>query len=902
MADADRIKLSYVEEPAFAQTPIAIKAQGALTLALQPIGEAKAIQTLTIAVNPADGDTITIESKTYTFQSALTDVNGNVQIGGSAAATQLNLEGAINLTGTPGTDYALSMTQNNDVSIGVFATDVATLTALAAGSAGNSIDVSETFTSGSNFFGGATLLGGTDADTFTIGIKVYTLKNTLSAADGDIKIGASLADTQDNIEKAINLTGVAGVNYSTGMTANTDVTASGFVANVSTLTAIAAGTAANTLPLAETFASASNFFDAATLGNVIAGTDVQLKEIRVTSESLKQSTDTAASAELREDRQLADLIRTNINAEGDINTEISYESHEELMAGALFSPNFTSEVILNKTSYFTLASDQSINDESGNFIIDGYKLGSIIEIRNFTNAVNNGFKKIISLAAGKMVLRGFSVMVDEQDLGVAAQGTLTLAAQPVPMTLAQGTLTLDTNPTDGDTFTIGSKTYTLQSTLTDVDGNIQLAGNLATTKANIIDAINLTGNVGLDYAASMTINQEAKIAAFIADDAILTAKVADTAGNAVVTTEVFTAGTNVFDDTTLGTTTLGAIGDEVTIDVKVYKFAPNGDLFDADGTIEVGGSLGATQTNIENAINLTGTPGTGYGANMTIHPTVTSGAFAADDAILTAKLAGVAGNSIVTTETFTSGLNFFDAGTLGTTTLGSGNADAIQVTQTGEITNGTTTRFFTIEKEFTDLAAAFAVYRGMVASSMTMTLEAENISTGSFSFIGKKEEDTDVSIGTVAALELSTNPVVSAIEDTNAILEGGTDFGATQIAFTIENNLRPRPQIGELGAISIGSGIVGVTGTLQGYYEDKGVIKKYLNFTTSSLMFLATDAGGNVYIIDFPKVKYSDGERTAGGQNSDIIAALEFTAVRCPSEDVTIRIAKLTGPGIIGDC
>ena len=55
-------------------------------------------------------------------------------------------------------------------------------------------------------------------------------------------------------------------------------------------------------------------------------------------------------------------------------------------------------------------------------------------------------------------------------------------------------------------------------------------------------------------------------------------------------------------------------------------------------------------------------------------------------------------------------------------------------------------------------------------------------------------------------------------------------------------------------------------------------------------------------MYDMPKVKYSSGQRVAGGQNSDIIADMEFTAVRCPSENITLRIAKFTGAGIVDDC
>lgn len=56
--------------------------------------------------NVSDGDQAVIDTKTYTFKTALTPTEGQVLIGGSADASLLNLIRAINHSGTPGTDYS----------------------------------------------------------------------------------------------------------------------------------------------------------------------------------------------------------------------------------------------------------------------------------------------------------------------------------------------------------------------------------------------------------------------------------------------------------------------------------------------------------------------------------------------------------------------------------------------------------------------------------------------------------------------------------------------------------------------------------------------------------------------------------------------------------------------------
>jgi hypothetical protein len=116
---------------------------------------------------------------------------------------------------------------------------------------------------------------------------------------------------------------------------------------------------------------------------------------------------------------------------------------------------------------------------------------------------------------------------------------------------ASGTLTVDTLPTANDTMTIGPKVYTFKAVAA-VDGEIAIAaGDLATTKTNIVAAIN--GSSGPNDP-----NPVATAAAFIGDDCVITARLPGTGGNAIVSTETFTAGTNVFDAAVLGTTVAGS--------------------------------------------------------------------------------------------------------------------------------------------------------------------------------------------------------------------------------------------------------------------------------------------------------------------------------------------------------
>ena len=75
-----------------------------------------------------------------------------------------------------------------------------------------------------------------------------------------------------------------------------------------------------------------------------------------------------------------------------------------------------------------------------------------------------------------------------------------------PTHQANNALTYFTTPLNGETFTIGTKTYTLQTVLTNVDGNILIGGSREQAILNTTAAINLGAGAGADYAAAMTLH------------------------------------------------------------------------------------------------------------------------------------------------------------------------------------------------------------------------------------------------------------------------------------------------------------------------------------------------------------------------------------------------------------
>jgi len=231
---------------------------------------------------------------------------------------------------------------------------------------------------------------------------------------------------------------------------------------------------------------------------------------------------------------------------------------------------------------------------------------------------------------------------------------------------------------------------------------------------------------------------------------------------------------------------------------------------------------------------------------------------------------------------------------------------AITITQLGSITNGTTATSFSIERQYTDLVSpdVFAIFKGLIPSQMSIAVVADQIITGAFEFLGKSVASATASVG-VANDAAPSDEVMSAVEDVHAIMEGAggvtgnpTDYSTTDFAFTLINNLRARAEVGQLGPPSIGAGTIGVTGTIRALFRDIVVIDKFLNDTLSELALIVQDSAGKGYAIDFPNVRYTSGQRVAGGQNTDIIADMAFTATMHSAgstpENKTMRIARKT--------
>lgn len=228
-------------------------------------------------------------------------------------------------------------------------------------------------------------------------------------------------------------------------------------------------------------------------------------------------------------------------------------------------------------------------------------------------------------------------------------------------------------------------------------------------------------------------------------------------------------------------------------------------------------------------------------------------------------------------------------------TLSDGDAGAqITLTQGKYIVNGTTLDTYNVERLYEDLSNVLALFTGMGINTMALTTPSDAMSTLSFGLIGRKEESLAASGGTGYTAATTTKPM-TVINDMTAFLENGVPAGFLTASFNINNNLRIRQEGGiadSAGPTGLGMGKFTIDGTMDVFFRTSVLFDKYLNQTESSIAVQFRNSTGEGYIFELPRIRITDGQREAGGENTDIIAKIKFGAFMHETEGKTVRIAS----------
>lgn len=159
------------------------------------------------------------------------------------------------------------------------------------------------------------------------------------------------------------------------------------------------------------------------------------------------------------------------------------------------------------------------------------------------NAVNaTGLLTLTGVVTdGEKILIGDQIYEFAADSAQTVGAPGTIAMDIVEFTVeAEQTLTVDTQPTVGDTMTIGTKEYTFVAIGTEEeDGEISVGDDLGEAQVNIVAAINGTDEFNIAHALVYSTDFDDDVCSIIAF-------IGGTVGNTIDTTETFDEDTNVF--------------------------------------------------------------------------------------------------------------------------------------------------------------------------------------------------------------------------------------------------------------------------------------------------------------------------------------------------------------------
>jgi hypothetical protein len=239
-------------------------------------------------------------------------------------------------------------------------------------------------------------------------------------------------------------------------------------------------------------------------------------------------------------------------------------------------------------------------------------------------------------------------------------GTTTGSASATGILTGNGTNSLCPSGTNVQVIVNGKK-YRFEETNVDggldgADYNVKYGATEQASLQNLVAAINLTGTAGVTYSTATVINPDLTASLSASNQITLTAKTTGTAGNAITlavndsanaTEPLSFSGATLFGGAATATCRvklsardLGEDGNGITLQASyVGTLTHDGTIPDNNSTVTVGaktytlktaltpaanevliaGSADAAMLNLARAVNLTGTPGTDYGAATTIN-------------------------------------------------------------------------------------------------------------------------------------------------------------------------------------------------------------------------------------------------------------------------------------------
>lgn len=160
--------------------------------------------------------------------------------------------------------------------------------------------------------------------------------------------------------------------------------------------------------------------------------------IRFNSSDLSRDTAQIESEEINDARQREKARQGTYSIAGTLVANVSYGSHDALLAAA-FQSSWVTKPTITAATISAAAADDSFNDSGSGFVAAGFKVGDYVTVTGFTGDVANNITdgRIIALTAGKMTIdavKGAAIVDDAEgeSVTIAVAGDYLDVSSTVP--------------------------------------------------------------------------------------------------------------------------------------------------------------------------------------------------------------------------------------------------------------------------------------------------------------------------------------------------------------------------------------------------------------------------------------------------------------------------------------
>lgn len=212
---------------------------------------------------------------------------------------------------------------------------------------------------------------------------------------------------------------------------------------------------------------------------------------------------------------------------------------------------------------------------------------------------------------------------------------------------------------------------------------------------------------------------------------------------------------------------------------------------------------------------------------------------------------------------------------------------------TNVLKNGVTRKSFTVEKTFVAGSNQFHRYPGAIVNSMSLSMRAKEIVTGSFNLMCKTTTSAQAIIAGATYTPANSNPVINAANNFASLaITGGGTVELMSLSLNMTNNLEQQPVLGQVASRGIRAGQFVVTGEFEAYFESQELFELYLADTAADLTFALGGTSTLKYTFLVPKIKMTAVQVSADGNNQDVMARVSFQAYYDATQTAALRITR----------